>query len=513
MLGASDASSVELRGAGAEQLVALMRANDRGHRRGRAIAVVAAVIGIVALGTGGVYAVQQLTDRGPQPESVLPSTAVAFLKVDLDPSTAQKVDALRFLRSFPTADQQLGASSDLRKIAFEAIQKQGRLGTVDYVKDVEPWLGQRLGVGLVPDATAKEGARPVIALGITDATVAERHLPALATGLGLQCRVLEEFAVCTSGTTTAALDAVLTDTARGSLADSATYRQDMDDLGEDGVVSAWSDSAKAAQAASTFGAVAGRQLPNLKDAADAGRTSMALRFDGPNLELVGHVNGIRMQRVPHGNAGPIAGLPWNTLAAASIAEAGPQFSASWPRMKTVMGAALGAKELDRGLAQVEKSLGISIPKDLAAGLGNQFTVTYGGNEPGKGPKVAVVGDGDADVLRKVATHLMASGKQGQPGVGPAGRGTVVSLSDGYAQEVATTHGLGEMPAFAGAVKDLEDAQVAVYVDISGLRTQFKDELEPTKVPAADTWSNLSALGITAKADESSADFRIRLTTK
>ena len=509
----SSADPVELRGAGTEELVALMRANDRGHRRGRTIAVIAAVLGIVALGTGGVYAVQQLSDRGPQPESVLPSTTVAFLKVDLDPSAAQKVDALRFLRSFPAADTQFGDTSDLRRIAFEALQGQDRLGTVDYAKDVAPWLGQRLGVGLVPDAAAKEGSRPVLALSITDPTLAERHLPALADGLGVRCRVLEEFAVCTGGATTTALDAVLAATARGSLADAATYREDMGDLGEDGVVTVWSDSAKAAEAASRFAEVAGRPLPRLVDAADGGRTSMALRFDGPHLELVGHVNGVTATRVAEGNARPIAGLPWNTLAAMSVAEAGPQLRASWPQAKAAMVAALGPEEFARALAQVEKALGLAVPGDLAAGLGSRFTVAYGGSEPGKGPKVAVVGDGDADVLRTVADRVAAFGAGGQPAVRPVGRDTIVSLSDGYAQEVATTHGLGEMPAFAGAIKDLDDAQLALYVDISGLRTQFEDELEGAPGPAADAWANLSALGITARSDGSSADFRIRLTTK
>ena len=490
-----------------------MQANGRGRQRGRVLAIVAAVIGVVALGAGGVFAFQELTDSGPQPESVLPSTAVAFLKVDLDPSAGQKVDALRFLRSFPAADRQLGVTSDLRKVAFEAIQDQGRLGKLDYAKDVEPWLGQRLGAGLVPDATTKEGVRPVIALSITDAVVAERHLPALATGLGVQCRVLEAFAVCVGGSTSTALDAVLADAARGSLADSATYRQDMGDLGEDGFVSAWVDSAKMGEVLTKFGAVAGRQMPNLKGVADAGRTSMALRFDGPNLELAGHVNGVAMQRVAKGNARPIAGLPWNTLAAVSVADAGPQFSASWPRARAAMVAALGTKEFARGLAQVEQALGISIPKELAAGLGSQLTVAYGGNEPGKGPKVAVVGDGDADILRTIADHVAAVGAGGKADVTPAGGGTVVSLSDGYAREVATTHGLGEMPPFEGAVKDLDEAQIAVYVDISGLLTQFKDELDPAKGPGADAWGNLSALGITARADGSSADFRVRLTTK
>ncbi|WP_460966334.1 hypothetical protein [Pedococcus soli] len=502
----------ELRGAGTEELVALMQANGRGRQRGRMLALVGAVLGVVALGTGGFFAFNALTDPGPQPESVLPSSTVAFVKVDLDPSASQKVDALRFLRSFPDAAKQLGAGSDLRKIAFEAVQKQGRLGKVDYAKDVAPWLGQRLGVGFVPDAAADEGAAPVLVLAVTDVDAAERHLPALAAGLGGQCRVLQAFAVCTGGTTTTSLDKVVADATRASLADAATFREDLGDLGDDGVVTAWVDSAKAGELISRTSALTGSRVPVVKSA-DAGRTVMALRFDGPNLELAGHVNGAKGQATPAGNAGAIATLPWNTLAAVSVGGAGDGFTAAWPQLQATIKASVGDKQYAAGLADVQKTLGISVPKDVAAALGSQFTVVFGGMEPGKGPRLAIVGDGDADVLRKVvgATAGLAGG--GPATVHPAGGGTVVSLSDDYGQEVSTTHGLGDMPAFKDAIEHPESAQVAVYVDIAGLASQFKDDLGTAKPATTSVVDHLSALGITATSDGSGGDFAIRLTTK
>ncbi|WP_406832727.1 DUF3352 domain-containing protein [Pedococcus sp. KACC 23699] len=513
------APAVELRGAGAEELVALMQANGRDRRRGRVVALVGAVTGIVVLGTGGIFAFQQLSGSGPQPESVLPSSTVAFAKVDLDPSAGQKVDAFRFLRSFPAADKQIGADTDLRKVAFEAIQQQGGLGKVDYAKDVQPWLGQRMGIGFVPDTAAKEGARPVLALGISDATAARTHLPALASSLGGRCRVLEEYAVCTSGTTDAPLDAIVAATARGTLAEASTYRQDMRDLGEDGVVSAWVDSAKAGEMVSALGGAAGMPKANLTNLADAGRTAVALRFDGPNLELAGHVNGVKARPSATGDVRTITTLPWNTLAAVSVGGAGKSFSAAWPELESSLRAAVGDKEFTAGLKQVEQAVGISVPGDVAAALGTRFTVVFGGIDPTSGPKVAVLGDGDADVLRTVADHAAGLAGGGQAFVRPAGGGTVVSLSDDYGQEVATTHGLGDMPAFKDALKDPQDAQVAAYVDISGLAAQFKDDVAGSKsAPAgasagASALDHLSALGITATGHGSDADFRIRLTTK
>lgn len=507
--------AVELRGAGTEELVALMQANGRDRRRGRVVALVGAVTGIVALGSGGIFAFQQLSGAGTQPESVLPSSTVAFAKVDLDPSAGQKVDALRFLRSFPAADKQIGANTDLRKVAFEAIRQQGGLGKVDYAKDVQPWLGQRMGIGFVPDTAAKEGARPVLALGLSDVTAAKDHLPALASALGGRCRVLEEYAVCTSGATDGPLDAVVAATARGSLAEASTYRQDMGDLGEDGVVSAWVDSAKAGEMVAALGGVAGMPRTNLTNLADAGRTAVALRFDGPHLELAGHVNGVKARPSGTGDARTITTLPWNTLAAVSVGGAGRSFSTAWPELESSLRGAVGDKEFTAGLKQVEEAIGISVPRDVAAALGTRFTVVFGGIDPANGPKVAVLGDGDADVLRTVADHAAGLAGGGQASVHPVGGGTVVSLSEDYGQEVATTHGLGDMPAFKDALKDPEDAQVAAYVDISALAAQFKDDVAGSKSASASASAlgHLSALGVTATSHGSEADFRIRLTTK
>lgn len=521
-------------------------------RRGRTIALVGGLLAIVTVGAGGAFAYSALGGGGPQPETALPSTTVAFVKVDLDPSAGQKVDAVRFLRAFPQARDQVNEKSDLRQVAFTALQKEGQLEGVDFRTDVAPWLGQRLGLGLVPGASTQDEPTAVLALAVTDRASALEHLPKIADALGGACQVVEDFAVCTRGKDGSALDAVLTATARGSLAEAATFRQDMSDLGEDGVVAGWVDSAKAAtvaaklpflsavgldgaalDAGSGSGAVRAGGVPSVASSApyaDAGRTAVALRFDGPHLELAGHTNGAKASFVGTKHVTGVTSLPWDSLGAVSIANGGAQLRAVWPELEQTFaktakpptstpGATPGTAKAPSSptpdvptipLSAVQHLLGITVPDELYAALGSQFTLVFGGVEERNGDlKAAIVGDGDQVVLGKLAKSGQEIGMDTLTLLPSPGR-SVLATSDEYGQEVVTGSGLGDMPSFRDAVKDVEDARAVVYVDIAGMVTQFKDEM--SEEDAAEL-SHLSALGITVSGEGTSADFRIRLTTK
>ena len=117
---------------------------------------------------------------------------------------------------------------------------------MDYAKDIEPWLGQRLGVGLVPGATADAEPTAVVALAVTDEGKAKASLPKIAKAAEGECRLVEEFALCTDGSDK--LAAVAAAVGKGSLADSANFSKDMGDLGEDGIATSWIDLARSRRA-------------------------------------------------------------------------------------------------------------------------------------------------------------------------------------------------------------------------------------------------------------------------
>nr|WP_257908767.1 hypothetical protein [Janibacter limosus] len=88
----------------------------------------AGLLTVGLLGGGALFAFSKVNGGGPQPESALPGTAVAFAKVDLDPSADQKLDAFRFARKFPGAKDSLNGvdeNGDLRKELFDALQDDG----------------------------------------------------------------------------------------------------------------------------------------------------------------------------------------------------------------------------------------------------------------------------------------------------------------------------------------------------------------------------------------------------
>src|SRR5689334_5001292 len=110
-----------------------------GTRRGLVIG--AGVLAVALVGGGVAVAASKLGGGGAQPDEAVPASAVAFFGVDLDPSSGQKLDALRFARKFPDARDSL-KSDDPRQGLFEALKKDGSVQG-SWATDVEPWLGDR----------------------------------------------------------------------------------------------------------------------------------------------------------------------------------------------------------------------------------------------------------------------------------------------------------------------------------------------------------------------------------
>ena len=111
---------------------------------------------------GGIFAYGKL-NGGDQPAAVLPGNAVAYARVDLNPSAGQKVAAMRFLLKFPSVKDKLGLTGDnddLRQKLFELIKKYAGddLADVDFDKDIKPWLGDRAGMAALPAADGKRRA-------------------------------------------------------------------------------------------------------------------------------------------------------------------------------------------------------------------------------------------------------------------------------------------------------------------------------------------------------------------
>src|SRR5207248_8370672 len=109
----------------------------------------------------GAYAAwSRLNGNGPQPAEVLPASTVAFAEVDLDPSVGQKLALYKLLQKFPSSSGLRPSDKDfgdwlVRRLSEGSSGADG--STLDFAKDVRPWLGKRFAVAAVP-APAGTGA-------------------------------------------------------------------------------------------------------------------------------------------------------------------------------------------------------------------------------------------------------------------------------------------------------------------------------------------------------------------
>ncbi|HSE08006.1 MAG TPA: DUF3352 domain-containing protein [Nocardioidaceae bacterium] len=117
-----------------------------------------------AMVAGGLAVSSFLSGGGTQPEDVLPSTAIGFAKLDLNPPAGQKLNALRLMRKFPDIKDE---GDDLKATIVESLLDDADLD-LKYEADIEPWLGDRAGIAVVPSDSYDEGVATLIALEFTD---------------------------------------------------------------------------------------------------------------------------------------------------------------------------------------------------------------------------------------------------------------------------------------------------------------------------------------------------------
>lgn len=306
-------------------------------------------LALIAGAAVGVVAYTKLSGGGPQPADVLPATTVAYARLDLDPSASQKIALLDLIDRVPEVKEGLGleevdSQADLREVAFtDWFGLEDSCG-VDYEDDVKPWIGERLGLGLVggfeitedEDETALSIAEnSVLVLQVTDEDAAREGITRLVT----ECGVLEEIAgdlgedldepgiafrdgyalVTISPESADAIDAASDE---GTLAgDNDKFSGDMDTLGEDGVASVWYDQgalfAKAEEALDELGDDAPADVEEFLSAYEVLDTAaVTVRATDDSLEAAGVTTLTRDLDSPDEDG--VAGLPEDTLIGASL---------------------------------------------------------------------------------------------------------------------------------------------------------------------------------------------------
>lgn len=464
-----------------------------GGGRGKVVALgVAGALAVAAVG-GGAYAWTQLSGGGTQPHDVLPADTIAYVRLDLDPSAKQKVDLFRLAQRVPELAEAVGLDDeddDLRRLVLE-----DALGDcADYEKDVEPWLGERIGLGIGPDVAQGPEESVRLAVQVTDEDAAKTGIAKLFACDDKDAGVafLEGYAVVTPSQKSA--DAAVAAAQEGSLADSERFSADADALGEDGILSGWVDVEKGVELAKSAGGEdLGADAADLDRLADeVGSVAFALSASSTSLHLdaVGR-QGDDPTETPEVRS--LAALPEDTVVGLSVAGGGKAVQENWEELKTQLqdlldlGSAFGGLpgglgssgasaageypefdadayaadpegyeeeylaqveaassggaggsqvDVDEAIAEIEKNLDVRLPQDLVTLLGDALTVYVG-----------------SDGLQELAS----SGGPGDPSDVAAGlvmEGDTDAASDLAGRLVATVERLGGLQL---ATADGDDA--------------------------------------------------------
>jgi hypothetical protein len=481
-------------------------------RRNRSWWLVGIAVALVATLVGGVaYGVNRLSGGGAQPEDALPAGAVAFAKLDLDPSAGQKIDAIRFLRKFPSLRSNLSEDSDLRKQFFDQVADQVGWTGIDFDRDVKPWLGQRVGVAAYAPhkSTLDPSSQPdvVVALQVTDHDAAVKALTRLvdsASGSGPSPGFVvgDDYALLAQNPADAQR-ASRAARERGTLGEDKTFASDLAGL-DSGVAAFWLDGKALGTALPMVAAAGGGST-----VAQSGRTTYVLRFDGPDvLELVGKVTGASSLPTQLGELQGMDTLPSSTVAAFGLADGRKVVGPAFDSLRKNLDRTAGPGTFDQSVTQLEAQYGIRLPDDIETLLGSNLVAALDRTGLGNG-QIAVAARVQTDGTRAVAIlDRLTAGLPVPIAYRKLPDGYVIGSDQRATGRLAGGGSLGSDSRFTNAVPDLKGSSVAIYVDLAALVDAFAPSAQRADLAPLDT------LGMTAvTTGGGSGTFRLRLVTR
>ena len=487
-------------------------------RRGLVTGIVVGIIVAIGLPIGA-FAAFRLLGGGTQPHDVLPASAIGYFRIDVDPSAPQKIDAVRFLRTFPAFEKYTRIDSDradIRKVVFDAMLDHQPC-QVDYENDVAPWLGERLGVAVTPPSAPGEDPGVAVAVQVSDEQAASRGL--------------EKLRACDAGNSPAGgwtyLDGymIVSQTQRKAenlaasaeqtpLADDEQFRSDMDRLGEQGVASVWFSGEGMHQA---FDDVEVNDQVRRQIDKSYRSGAVAFRFDDRYIELATVLTGSAYKESDDEAVADMA-LPESTAVALGFADGEDYVGEQWDTM-------LGGEP---GLAnQIERELGLELPADLRTLFGESFTLALDGANldlgalGAAGPSAIDLGvrvSTDPAELTRIVQRLEEKARQsGFPldlVVEDSDAGVVAALNRAYAGELTETGSLADTNVFQTAVPDADEAQAVFFLNFDMLEQPVLDLMRQGGAADREVEDNLTkveAIGASGSNHDGYAEGAFRIT--
>ena len=521
-------------------------AGGGGRKRGLLIGGGIAALAIVGVGA---WAAAQFFATGAQPSEALPATTIGYASIDLDPSGAQKIEALRTLNKFPAFKDELDLEldDDIRQKIFEEIELPEGC-QLFYEEDIEPWLGERMAVAAV-DTGAKD-PEVVAVVQVKDADAADEGLTKLrdcaSEGQATGGWVIDgDWAVVAEDTEGAR--AVVDAKSEGTLADDPEFQELTAATGSAGIVSLYAAPEAGKYFGQEFGDVSGMadELSNglfgegvdLGEALDnpEGQAStsggwkdfqgvaVSVRFDDGALEIESAGGyGSRMDSFFGSDRGAdvVETLPADTAAALGVG-----FDEGWltdlaEQMASYTGGEMTAADLFEEASQMT---GLDLPQDAETLLGRSAALSFGSDfdpeaffNSGDGSEIpiALKVQGDADAARAVVDKIVAQDPESGDflGIDSDGDVFVIGPNADYRQAVLGKGSLGDNDVYRDVIRESGKASAVFYVNFNAgddWLVRVAGDGDPT---VADNLRPLAGFGVAAWKDDDWTHTVLRLTT-
>lgn len=499
-------------------------------RRGLLAGGIAAAVLLVV--PGAVFAWQALDGGGAQPHDVLPADAIGYVRLDLDPSAGQKIEAFRFLQNFPLFAEATGITDedvDLRERFVDELAA-GTGCDISFADDVEPWVGERAGAAVTPPSG--DGAEPgyVVALQASDEEAATAAIDRIlgcggtdAEAGGLGRAYVDGYLLVTDTQENA--DAYADAAADSSLADNPEFADAMEQLGEQGVASAWFSGAAMFDTFDGSAGASGNDLPALEEARELidqtyRSVALSIRFDDRYAELAGVVTGSSYHALDGG--GVDATVPDDTTFFLGSHDAGQYLRDTWDA--SLESVPDGAEML----AELEAQTGLVLPDDLATVLGENLVVAADASDLDVdalaefgdfssidlGARVVTDPDAFADLWERIRGLAADAGAAlDELPLRTTDDGFVLATSEDYAAQLLDGGGLADTDVYRTAVADADEADSVFFLNVDTVEQHILHAAGGS-LGEAETQSieALQAIGMAVHLADGHMELSLRATT-
>lgn len=495
----------------------------RGSRRGLVIGAAAGAA--VLLGGGAVVAMQVLGGGGEQPADVLPASALGYVRIDLDPSANQKVNAVRLLRSVPEFESETGITADtddLRRRAYEELIR-GQDGCPSYADGVEGWIGERVGMAAMPPEGSGDPEFLVV-VQVSDPDAAREGITEIVTcseGGDKLPGMAEVGDYLLLAETQALADEFADEAIATPLSGDEGYQADMDALGDQGIVSGWVDVAETVDRYASESDLAEMDAAGLSG---LGSMSMAMRAGSDHLELEVQADGLP---VPAATAAAVGRLPQTTMLGLGFTGGSDAVDKGWSELTDFLDDTQpgGAGELTDSL---EQAADVRLPDDLKILLGDDFALGLDSGglalDPASGApdplsvRLGLRTSSGIDEVSDLVERLQPTLAQLMPlklVALEADEGSVVATGQEHAEQLANPDAeLADSDTYTTAVPQADDALGVLYADfdqMSEVAERLTSEgLEGVQDSDLETLERLRAFGASVATEGDYTSVNVRL---